>query len=201
MRAPWLNQIALVPWYVFCVYWAVTALRVKRTKAAEKSADRIATIVVMVAGFVLLFESNSRLGWLDSRFAAPEEWVAWLGIALTYLGVALAVWARYCIGEYWSGRVTLKDGHRLIRSGPYGFVRHPIYTGLFVAVIGRALFVGEWRGVVGVALVLATHARKARREEKLLMSEFGDEYAGYRRFTGFLFPRLSRAAQMDTRAE
>jgi protein-S-isoprenylcysteine O-methyltransferase Ste14 len=194
MRTPWLDQIGMIPWYLFCVYWAITALRVKRTKATERSSDRIATILVMVAGFVLLFDANVRAGWLDSRFAPAEEWLTWSGIVLTYAGVAFAVWARYCIGEYWSGRVTLKQGHRLIRSGPYRLVRHPIYTGLLIAVIGRALILGEWRGWLGVLLVLVTHARKAQREETLLISEFGDEYAGYRRVTGFLFPRFSRSA-------
>lgn len=194
MSAPLFNQIGLIPWYVFAVYWVITALRVKRTKAMEKSADRIATIVAMGAGFVLLFDGKVRLGWLDLRFVPTESWIAWAGIALTYIGVALAVWARYCIGEYWSARVTLKEGHRLIRSGPYGLVRHPIYTGLLIAVIGTALVLGEWRGLLGVVLVLVTHARKAQREEKLLISEFGDEYQGYRRVTGFFLPRLSRNA-------
>lgn len=198
MRVPWFDQIGLIPWYVFGVYWAITALRAKRAKATEKSADRIATIAVMAAGFVLLFEQNVHTGWLDSRFAPSQDWITWTGIVLSYLGVALAVWARYCIGEYWSARVTLKEGHRLIRSGPYRFVRHPIYTGLLIAVIGRALIIGQWRGLLGVALVLATHARKAQREEKLLLSEFGDEYTGYRRVTGFLLPRFSRSAQPGT---
>ncbi len=193
MSAPLFKQIGLIPWYVFCVYWAITALGVKRTKATEKSVDRAATIVVMLAGFVLLFDETVRLGWLDSRFAPPDDGIAWAGIASTYLGVSLAVWARYCIGEYWSGRVTLKEGHRLIQSGPYRFVRHPIYTGLFTAVIGRALIIGEWRDLLGVFLVLVTHARKAQREEKLLISEFGDEYQEYRKVTGFLFPRLNRS--------
>jgi protein-S-isoprenylcysteine O-methyltransferase Ste14 len=103
-----------------------------------------------------------------------------------------------CIGEYWSSRVTLKEGHRLIRSGPYQFVRHPIYTGMLVGVIGNALTIGEWRGILAVVLVLCAHWRKARREEFLLTTEFGQEYTAYRRSTGFLFPRLSPGVGMDT---
>ena len=64
----------------------------------------------------------------------------------------------------------------MIRSGPYAVVRHPIYTGLFVAAAGTALVVGEWRGVLAVALLLAAHSRKALREESLLTGEFGEEY-------------------------
>jgi protein-S-isoprenylcysteine O-methyltransferase Ste14 len=200
MKALTLWQIELLPWYVFAAYWAVTALRVKRTKTAEKSADRLATLLVMVLAFILLFSERSRIGPLGVRFVPADERIAWAGILLTVLGVAVAIWARYCLGQFWSARVTLKEGHQLIRSGPYRFVRHPIYTGMLLAVAGTALVVGEWRGVLATALVLAAHWRKALREEGLLATEFGEEYASYRRATGFLFPRLWSGAGMDTDA-
>jgi protein-S-isoprenylcysteine O-methyltransferase Ste14 len=190
MKTPTLWQLELIPWYVFGGYWAITWLRVKRTKAREKSADRLATIAVVVMAYVLLFENWLSIGPLRLRFAPQEGWIAWAGIGLTWVGVVIAVWARYCIGEYWSARVALKEGHQLIRSGPYAFVRHPIYTGMFLAAAGAALVVGEWRGIVAVALLLAAHSRKALREESFLAKEFGDEYTSYRRSTGFLFPRL-----------
>jgi protein-S-isoprenylcysteine O-methyltransferase Ste14 len=146
----------------------------------------------------LLFSDLPRIGLLRLRFTPTEAWIAWLGFAVTSLGVVTAIWARYFIGEYWSSRVTLKEGHRLIRSGPYQFVRHPIYTGMLLGAIGRALTIGEWRGILAVVLVLGAHWRKARREESLLTAEFGEEYAAYRRSTGFLFPRLSPSVGMDT---
>ena len=197
---PTVDQVVLFPWYVFGAYWAVTALRVKRTKTAEGPADRLITIGVMVLAFELLFSRSLGIGPLRLRFVRAESWIAWTGILITCTGVALAIWARYCLGVYWSARVTLKEGHQLIRSGPYRFIRHPIYTGMFVGVVGTALVVGEWRGVLAVALVLAAHSHKALREERLLATEFGAEYASYRRSTGFLFPRLGSATSMDTEA-
>jgi protein-S-isoprenylcysteine O-methyltransferase Ste14 len=194
-------QIELLPWYGIAIYWAITWLRVKRTKAREKSADRMITLAVVVLAYNLLFANWPRIGPLRLRFVPQNAWIAWSGIALTWQGVALAIWARYSIGEFWSARVALKEGHQLIRSGPYRVVRHPIYTGLFVAAAGTALVVGEWRGVLAVALLLAAHSRKALREESLLTSEFGEEYRDYRRRTGFLLPRLSAGAGMDTPAE
>ncbi len=185
---PW--QIEVSAWYVFAAYWLITAFRVKRTKARETSIDRFLTVFVVVMAYELLFAHWLRIGPLRLRFVPQLEWIAWVGAAVTWMGVAIAVWARYCIGEYWSARVTLKEGHRLIRSGPYAFVRHPIYTGMLLACIGTALVVGEWRGVLAVALLLAAHSRKAIREERLLTTEFGEEYSSYRRSTGFLFPRL-----------
>jgi len=126
--------------------------------------------------------------------------MAWLGLAITIVGAAVGIWARRFLGEFWSARVTLKQDHRLIRSGPYRYVRHPIYTGLLVGMAGRALTIGEWRGVVAVAMILAAHSRKALREERMLAGEFGEEYARYREETGFLFPRLWPGRRMDTRA-
>lgn len=198
MKAQTLQLIYVIPWYIFGAYWLLTWLRVKRTKTSEPLASRLVTIIPMVLACELLFSDASLIRPLRQRFVPTDAWIAWLGLALTTLGVGIAIWARYCIGEYWSARVTLKEGHQLIRSGPYQFVRHPIYTGMLVGAIGSALTLGEWRGVLAVALVLATHWRKARREESLLTAEFGEQYAAYRRSTGFLFPRLVASVGMDT---
>ena len=192
-------QMELIPWYVFGAYWVVSWLRVKPTKAREKSFDRFLTVAVVVVAFNLLFGDLMRIGPLRLRFVPEEPWIDWIGIASTWVGVAIAVWARYYIGVYWSARVTLKEGHQLIRTGPYAYVRHPIYTGMLLVAIGTTLVVGEWRGVVAVILLLAAHSRKAMREEALLTQEFGDEYTSYRKLTGFLFPRLSGTTGMDTR--
>jgi protein-S-isoprenylcysteine O-methyltransferase Ste14 len=178
----------------------ITALRVKRTKAAEKSADRFATIAVMCLAFVLLFYDWPQIGFLQSRFVPEENWIQWAGIVLTSLGAAIAIWSRRTLGENWSARVTLKEEHQLIRSGPYRFVRHPIYTGMFVATAGTALVVGEWRAVLAVVLMFAAHSRKALREEAMLTREFGADYAAYRQRTGFLFPRLSEGSAVNSHA-
>jgi protein-S-isoprenylcysteine O-methyltransferase Ste14 len=190
MTMPTLWQIDMIPWFVFVAYWLITALRVRRTKASETDADRFATIAVLCVAYILLFTRKWRVGPLHLRFVPAEAWIAQMGIFLTCLGVAIAIWARRTIGEYWSARVTLKEDHRLISSGPYRSVRHPIYTGMLLATAGTALVIGEWRGVLALALILVAHSRKALREEALLTREFGDEYTAYREHTGFLFPGL-----------
>ena len=190
MQSSIIWNIAMIPWYAFGAYWLITALRVRRTKVRERSLDRFLTVVVVVAAYTLLFSRWMRIGPLRLRFLSPDLWIAYLGIALSFLGAGISIWARYCIGEYWSARVTLKEGHQLIRSGPYAYVRHPIYTGMLLACIGTALVVGEWRGVLAVAMLLAAHSRKAVREESMLTHEFGEQYTSYRQSTGFLFPRL-----------
>jgi protein-S-isoprenylcysteine O-methyltransferase Ste14 len=200
MKTITLWQMELIPWWLFCAYWAISWLRVKRTKEREKSLDRLITVVVVVVAYNLLFANWPRIEMLRLRFVPDERWISWFGVALTWIGVAIAIWARYCLGVFWSARVTLKEGHRLIETGPYAYVRHPIYTGMLLGCIGTTLVIGEWRGVLAVVLLLAAHSRKALREERLLTREFGDEYIAYRRRTGFMFPRVFGAPGIDTRA-
>jgi hypothetical protein len=76
-----------------------------------------------------------------------------VGAALTALGLSFTSWARVHLGRNWSGTVTLKDDHALIRTGPYRRVRHPIYSGALLALAGTVLAVGQWRGVIALALV------------------------------------------------
>jgi len=183
-------QLELVPWYVFVFYWAVGFLRVKRTRIEQDPWERTAHVAAMGIAFVLLFTRSWRIGPLGSRFMAESASMQESGIFVTSLGVAFAIWARYSLGQFWSARVTLKVDHQLIRSGPYAYVRHPIYTGLLLATVGTAFVVGEWRAVVAVFLTLVAFSHKARKEEALLSSEFGDQYQEYRRHTGFLTPRF-----------
>ena len=83
----------------------------------------------------------------------PSAGWFWLGLALVVLGLAFSVAARVWLGGNWSSMVTLKQDHELIRSGPYRWVRHPIYTGLLLAILGSAIALGEWRGLIALALV------------------------------------------------
>lgn len=183
---PW--QIELVPWYVLVIVWIVASLWVKTTKAAEPLISRLAYGSLMALGFYLLFSQRSAAGLLGTRFIRDSQWVAIAGIVFTFAGVALSVWARIILGENWSAKVTRKVGHELIRSGPYAFVRHPIYSGLLLASIGTAIFIGEWRGLLAIPLVLVSESIKARREERFMVEEFGESYERYREQTWFIVP-------------
>jgi protein-S-isoprenylcysteine O-methyltransferase Ste14 len=84
----------------------------------------------------------------------------------------------------------VKQEHELIRSGPYAHLRHPIYTGLLLALIGSAIVRGEWRGVLAVLIACAALWRKLRLEERWMIETFGDDYRRYREHTAALIPFL-----------
>ena len=112
----------------------------------------------------------------------PE--VQWAGFAVMVAGLGFACWARVHLGTNWSGVVTLKEGHELIRTGPYRNVRHPIYTGILIGFLGWAIVGGQVRGLIGMAVVWLSFYIKARREEKLLTQEFGPKFEEHSRLTG-----------------
>lgn len=183
------NTVASL-WAIFCLYWVFSAMRVKRTQQMEPAGRRFGTVAILGVAAFLLFARRVNLGILSRRFIPEVEAIKAVSVVLVASGVAIAIWARRHIGEYWSSRVALKEDHQLIQSGPYARVRHPIYSGMLLAMIGTGLFVGEWRAIIGVLLVFTAHWQKARREEKLLADQFGPAYQEYCGRTGSLIPRL-----------
>lgn len=179
-------------WIGLAVYWFVSARRVKRARERENGAAFWIRIILLVVIFEFLFSDWGRAGWLGMRFL-PDTWaIAIAGLAIEIMGIALAAWARYCLGGNWSGAVTLKEGHELVGSGPYRRIRHPIYSGIALGLAGTAVFIGEWRGVVAFAAMVISFFFKARKEEAWLTREFGAQFATHRARTGMFLPRILR---------
>ena len=111
---------------------------------------------------------------------------------LATLGFAFTWWARIHLGRFWSAAVTLKADHTLIRSGPYAITRHPIYTGLLLAVLATALARGSLSGLLGFGLILLGLVLKLRQEEQFLNTQFGSAYDAYKKDVPALIPRLWR---------
>jgi len=125
---------------------------------------------------------------LGERFLPDAPATYWSGFAIVVLGLAFTVWARIVLGRNWSGIVTVKQDHELVTTGPYRWVRHPIYTGLLFAFAGSAIARGEWRGVLAVVIVLAGFWRKLKLEERWMIETFGDAYLRYREKVRALIP-------------
>lgn len=168
-----------VLWLGWVAYWLAAARNVKATARREPRMSRLLHIVPLALAAVLLFPSRSPIAVLGERFLPVGAWPFWTGALLTLAGLLLTVWARVHIGANWSGTVTVKQDHELITSGPYRFVRHPIYSGLLLAFVGSALARAEWRGVVAVALASWALWRKLRIEERWMREQFGSAYEEY----------------------
>lgn len=178
-------------WLAWGILWLLMATWTKPSKRREFPWQRLEHIIPLLFGFTLIYKHKFVWGWLASRVVSNGPAVAAIGLSLTAEGLIFAMWARIVLGGNWSGTVTIKSGHSLIRRGPYKWIRHPIYTGLLVSVVGTVLLQGEVRSFLGFAVILFALYRKAKREEKFLSEEFGDSFAEHARHTGMFLPRFS----------
>jgi protein-S-isoprenylcysteine O-methyltransferase Ste14 len=167
-------------WAALAIFWLATALGVKPALRVQSLAGRILEISITLVAAVLLFYEWPPVELLNRRILPGTAGLELAGIALTMAGVLAAVVARAYLGSNWSGRPSIKEGHELIRRGPYARVRHPIYTGLLVAAAGTAIAFGETRCLLAVPILLGGFWLKIRVEERLLSQALGDEYAAYR---------------------
>jgi protein-S-isoprenylcysteine O-methyltransferase Ste14 len=109
-----------------------------------------------------------------------EKW-RHLPDATTIIGLLIALWARRELGPNWSSSVVFKEQHELIERGPYRFVRHPIYSGVLLMLLGTMVVWGRLVGVVALLVIIAGLSVKASLEERLLARHFPEAYARYRR--------------------
>jgi protein-S-isoprenylcysteine O-methyltransferase Ste14 len=196
-HAAWLGP-AMTPgmaandlWIVFVLFWVVSALKRKKTKQRESGLQRLEYVAPLVIALFLLYQGRADFGWLGTYFVPHTPEVRWAGVGIMALGMAIAFWARVHLGSNWSGVVTLKEGHELIRTGPYRNIRHPIYTGILIAFLGTALVNGQVRGLIALGIIWVSFLIKARREEIFLAQEFGPKFEEHTRHTGMFLPKFS----------
>lgn len=184
------RMLTIAAWFVFLGYWLWSARRVKRATRAEPALPRLFKYWLPILIAVLLMWPSAWLQGtvLGHRFMPYADGIALFGLLLVYAGVLFACWARYILGSNWSSEVQLKQDHELIERGPYRYVRHPIYTGVLLALFGNAIMLGEWCGLLGFAIMFVSFWRKLRLEESWLGEHFGAAYADYMRRVKALIP-------------
>ncbi|HEX5460075.1 MAG TPA: isoprenylcysteine carboxylmethyltransferase family protein [Steroidobacteraceae bacterium] len=175
------REITMAIWLVYGGVWLLTAFRLKPIARVSDSGSRMGELLILACAAQLLFAEAPKIALLDARYLPALAGLARLGITLAALGAVFSIVARLYLGQNWSATATIKQDHELIRTGPYGLVRHPIYTGTLIAAIGTAIAFGQIRDLLALPLVTVGFSLKARSEERLLMSNFGDRYAAYRR--------------------
>ena len=182
------QQTVYALWMAWLVSWTVARLWSNRTEKRDTIRAELLFRVFLYAGLILLFVPRS------GRFAQTERWrfddaVGWLVVVVTAAGLLFTWWARIHLGPLWSDLIVRKTGHRVIDTGPYRLVRHPIYSGLILAALATAALRASSMALLGGALVTLAFFVKARREERFLRTELGEEaYDAYARKTPMLVP-------------
>jgi len=180
----WQFWDAGIVWVMFTLYWEIAKSGSAEVKRVESGASR--GIHVFLANIALLLVIAPILGM--GRFMPIWPVMMTAGVALETAGLAFAIWARRHLGRNWSGEITLKVDHQLIRTGPYKHLRHPIYTGLLATYLGCTMVTGEWLAVIGLALGAFAYIRKLRLEEMNMTTAFGPDYDAYRQESRALVP-------------
>ena len=196
------GTVILVSWAAFLLVWGVGAFNVKRDITDGGFASLwyryflLRLMVVAIPAFVVLrfFRGpahHSRVGpaILSSQPFVPPPALGWFAATLTLLGVLFAIWARVHLGRNWSAGPAVKEKHELVVSGPYRFVRHPIYTGVLLAVLGAAL-TGSFFAIGILILSFAMVFRRIGKEEMIMLELFPSDYPAYQARTKRLIPFL-----------
>lgn len=183
-----LLQINSWLWIAWAIYWIAMSRSVNKTASSEGILLRASHLIPLALGFILIFTPH--LVGLSRHHVEGGLPVEILGNVITTIGLSFAIWGRIHLGKYWSGIITLKEGHRLIRTGPYRLVRHPLYTGFLGGALGSAMTAHSCEAVLGFVLMLIAYIVKIRREEAFLTQQFGDEYIAFKREVRTLIPYI-----------
>jgi protein-S-isoprenylcysteine O-methyltransferase Ste14 len=176
-------------WLMFCIYFVISIRRMEVKRSASAAVFSLERAGLLL-GMLMVFFPRTHLSFLALRFAHGGV-AQTVGLCVTIGGLAFGAWARDVLGRSWSSGAVIQRDHRLVTDGPYAYLRHPLYTGLIVALAGTTLVSGAYGAVLGWVLLTSVFRMKARREERLLGEEFGPVYSEYSLRTGRLLPRIA----------
>jgi protein-S-isoprenylcysteine O-methyltransferase Ste14 len=183
----WPMWTSIAMWCVIEIYWDVAKKNIAPETDSESRGSRWLHLLLCSAAQILIFLP---IQGLRQRYLPASEIVTATGLTFNAVGLVLAIWSRRCLGRYWSGKITIKVDHQLIRNGPYRLIRHPIYTALLSLYLGTAIVAGELHALIGWVLVVIAYLRKIRLEEANLLKAFGEEYRSYRGESSALLPGI-----------
>jgi protein-S-isoprenylcysteine O-methyltransferase Ste14 len=183
-------RVIQILWIAMFAIWVLAGFTLKQTEQSRSEGMSRIAVYVVWGGWWLLFGHGFGIDPLSRRLLEPAMTTVCIGLAITATGLAFAVLARLYLGDNWSALTEVKEGHELIRIGPYAIVRHPIYSGLMLATLGTAVAYGEVSGFVGFFMVVAAWSYKSRLEESAMVEQFGAQYETYQAKVKGLLPFL-----------
>ena len=174
-------------WIAFIAYWSVAAKNSGAAKSSESQRSRSIHELLLNGGLLLLFLP---VPGLAGHFLVQARYVTLAGLGVQAAFFLLALWSRRHLGRNWSTKVRIAEEHELVRSGPYRFVRHPIYTAMLGMALGTTIVSGQYHSLLGLVIIAIAYWRKIRIEEAALGGAFGAEYDEYRRKSWALVPLI-----------
>jgi protein-S-isoprenylcysteine O-methyltransferase Ste14 len=170
---------SLIFWLILTVYWVI------RSKNRGIFNEIVGTIKLIMSG-VILYVSLL----FDTQFLSytPTLIVQILSLVTLALGLIFCIISRECLASNWSAKIVIQDKHTLVQQGPYKIVRHPIYFGVLVMMLGTSMLIGFLIGFVWVLFCFWGLFLKARKEEELLLKKFGEKYLHYQKMTKMIIP-------------
>jgi protein-S-isoprenylcysteine O-methyltransferase Ste14 len=174
---------------IFMVYWAFAAFSVKRVVEKQAWRERVWLFLVTFVALLLIGGARGHLGGFSRTILwRPTATLDVLCCLIVLAGLMILLWARTVLGGNWSGMVVFRENHELIERGPYGYVRHPIYSGVFLMVLGTAILSGRVSGFLAFLILVAGFWVKSRQEEKMMTKHFPETYKNYRKRVKALIP-------------
>jgi len=186
----YLSLVVPLCWLIFILDWSISSLFVKKSLTKRGAGWMLWRVVA--AFIVIVFIRFDKQGALSLFRFSLQSFFSYLlpGSALTMLGLLGAVWARMYLGRNWSGYVTYKENQTLVTSGPYRYVRHPIYTSMILMFIGTILSYGSLLVSVFFTVLSIDFILRTKKEEAIMIKLFGEKYTDYMKRTKRLIPLI-----------
>jgi protein-S-isoprenylcysteine O-methyltransferase Ste14 len=190
----WPTVLLSLIWLCWISSWIIASVWSGRTKTAVPTLDSWRYRLPILLGAVALMPPVERFLGAGQLYNIGNIGTYVVAV-IVVLGLSFVWWARIHLGRFWSNAITHKEDHRIIDTGPYGVVRHPIYTGQIVGLLATGIAIGNWAAILGTILISVGEWQKARMEERFLSAELGsDAYGAYCRRVPMIVPFLKPSA-------
>jgi len=169
-------------WDIFWGYWLLSALytrsRVKKVSSGQLSPERTIHLALVVAAYFITLVRFKHFAFWNTII--PQCTAAnVIGIMMMLFGLSYAIWARVILGKNWSSAIQRVEGQRLVKSGPYRYIRNPIYSGILFGFAGTVIMLRTPASLTGFLIMLFAYIYKIKKEQTFLIQEFGKEYTDY----------------------